>query len=95
MKLQDEVKAEELPKVPETLSVNAGEIEIRKAFEETAVRNIQAVIAFSNETRKLVKLLEDKITFLTNDLISQKAAHEQTKKQLAHVQTKLFAGGTS
>jgi hypothetical protein len=41
--------------------MEAGEKEMRKAFEEVTTRNVQAAINYSTETRKIVRELEKKV----------------------------------
>jgi predicted RNase H-like nuclease (RuvC/YqgF family) len=77
------------------MKVDAGEKELRKAFEETTKRNISAMIEHGNETRKLVRELEEKIQFLQNALQSREEDIKQLRIQLASIQTKLFSGGTA
>jgi len=77
------------------MKVDAGDKELRKAFEETTKRNINAMLEHGNETRKLVKELEEKIQFLQNALQSREEDVKQLRIQLASIQTKLFSGGTA
>jgi len=74
--------------------MEAGEKELRKAFEDVTTRNVKSTIEFSNETRKIVKELESQVQLLLNELSVQKAQMDQFRIQLAGVQTKLFSGGT-
>lgn len=69
--------------------------EIREAFEATTNKNIKAVIQFTEDTRKLVRELENKVQFLQNDLISRHEEIKQLKIQNASILTKLVRGGTS
>lgn len=68
--------------------------ELRKIFEETTTRNLKMVVAYSEETRKIVRNLEEKILCLQQILIEQNKTIELLKLQLSNVQTKLYSGGT-
>ena len=68
--------------------------ELREAFEETTRRNITAVIEHGNETRKIVRELEEKVQFLQNAVHSRDEDIKQLRIQLVSIQTKLFSGGT-
>ncbi len=70
------------------------DLELRKAFEDTSKRNINAMIQHGNETRKIVRELENKVTFLQNALQSREEDIKQLRIQLASIQTKLFRSGT-
>lgn len=72
----------------------SGEKEAKKAFEEVTTRNVKTMIAYSKDTRELVRTLEDKITLLEGISRNQIEIINALKVQLAQVQTKLFAGGT-
>ncbi len=68
--------------------------EIYQAFENTTKRNIDAMIQHGNQTRTIVRELENKVQFLQNALASREEDIKQLRIQLASIQTKLFAGGT-
>ena len=70
------------------------EVEIRRAFEETTNRNIKTIQGHSNETRKIVRDLEYKITQLEKTIETQNVNIKNLKLQLSHLQTRVFKGGT-
>jgi len=72
-----------------------GDKELRKAFEEVTTRNVNTTISHSNETRKLVRELEQKVISLQNTIMSRDNDIVLLKKQLATIQTIVFSGGTS
>ena len=74
--------------------MEAGEKELRQAFEEVTTRNVRAAVQYSEETRKLVRQLEDKVTRLEGLIKNQDDAIEQLKIQLLGVQARVFSGGT-
>jgi len=74
--------------------MEAGEIELRQAFEEVTTNNVKATVAFTNETRKLVKELEDKVILLEGRLREQDSTIENLRLQLSSVQQKLYSGGS-
>ena len=75
--------------------MEAGELEMRKAFEEVTTRNVQAAINYSNETRKIVRQLEEKILHL--EALAQAKDQEiaAMRQQIAIIQGKLYSGGTT
>jgi uncharacterized coiled-coil protein SlyX len=77
------------------IKMEAGELELRKAFEEVTTRNVNAAVAHGNETRKLTRELEKKVEKLEGVVREQNATIDSLKLQLSGVQTKLFSGGTS
>ena len=74
--------------------MEAGEREIKQAFEEVTTRNVNTTVAFTQDTRKLFRELEEKVNALQAQVVSQAALLNQFRVQLAGVQTKLFSGGT-
>jgi len=72
----------------------SGDKELRKAFEETATRNIKANVEHSNDTRALVRQLEEKVALLEGYIKQYDEKLEQLQKQITHIQTKVFSGGT-
>ena len=76
------------------IKMEAGEVELRKAFEEVTIKNVQTVINYSKDTRDIVRTLETNIKHLQNNLLSANTEISQLKTQLSIVQAKLFAGGT-
>lgn len=74
--------------------MEAGEKEIKQAFEEVTTRNVQTCIEYSKETRALFRQLEEKVDRLQNQVIAQGELLTQFRIQLASVQTKLFSGGS-
>ena len=72
----------------------SGEREMKKAFEEVTTRNVKTMIAYSKDTREIVRSLEEKVALLEEYNRNQTIIIEALKKQLASVQTKLFSGGT-
>lgn len=72
----------------------AGDKEIAMAFEETARRNILACIEFSNETRRLVTRLEEKVSSLQATIRARDDELNQLRLQLSTIQARVFAGGT-
>lgn len=69
--------------------------EIAQAFEETTRRNIETVIAFSNETREIVRNLEGKIQRIEGMIQNNLIELQQLRGMLAQLQAKAFAGGST
>ena len=70
------------------------EKELRKAFEETTTRNVNAILAHSNQTRKMLRESEKKIESL-NDLIElQNETINLLRTQLVSIQSAFYRSGT-
>jgi len=74
--------------------LEAGELEVKKAFEETTSRNVKACVAHANETRRLLRDIEKKIQDLDNLIRSKDAEIENLKSQISKIQQKLYSGGS-
>jgi uncharacterized protein (DUF433 family) len=75
-------------------NMEAGEKELRLIFEEVTRGNVQAAITYSEETRKLVRNLEEHVKILQNTVLTQNNIIEGFRIQLANIQTMLYSGGT-
>ena len=75
--------------------MEAGEKEVKKALEEVQVRNINTVISFVEESRKLTLAQQIKIDSLNAQLVAQANLLNEFRVQLAHLQTKVFSGGST
>ena len=71
-----------------------GELEIRKIFEDTTTNNVKTGINFANDTRRLFRELEEKVTHLENIVRQQETTINDLRLSLVVIQTKLFSGGT-
>jgi predicted RNase H-like nuclease (RuvC/YqgF family) len=70
-------------------------VDLYKAFEETANRNIQATVDHSNETRRMVGELKNTMEQLHNMILEQNKTIEGLRTQLSAVQQRVYAGGSS
>ena len=59
--------------------------------EETVRRNVEATIAHSNETRKMLRELENKLNLV--EVLTRKC--EILEEQVASMQVKLYSGGST
>jgi hypothetical protein len=75
-------------------NMEAGEKEMRMAFEEVTTKNVKATIDYSNETRKMVRTIEEKVKLLEDMMQSQNKTISDLRQQLAIVQGKLYQGGS-
>jgi len=75
--------------------MEAGEKEVKKALEEVQVRNITTIIAFVEASRKLILAQQVKIDSLNAQSIAQAELLNQFRVQLAHLQGKVFSGGST
>lgn len=76
------------------LEMEAGEKEMRKAFEEVTTRNVTAAIEFSNETRKMVQGLTKKVAHLEQAVIDKDKVINVLREQVVHLQQKMYLGGS-
>lgn len=74
--------------------MEAGEKEMRKAFENVTTRNVKAAVAHSNETRKIVRELEDMVHRLEGTLREQDKKIEMYKQQITSLQAKIYREGS-
>ena len=74
--------------------LDAGELDIRKIFEETTTNNVKAILGHSNETRTLLRDVEEKIKCLENMVLTQQGLLDILRSQIASVQAKIYANGT-
>ena len=75
--------------------MEAGELEMRKAFGEVTTRNVQAAIDYSNDTRKIVRQLEEKILHLEALAQAKDKEIAAMRQQISIIQGKLYSGGTT
>lgn len=68
--------------------------EIYKAFEETTTRNIKMILDHSNQTRKNVKDLENKVEQLNEQIRIQNEIIENLRKLLVNIQVRVYSAGT-
>ncbi len=75
--------------------MEAGELQMRQAFEHVIRGNVKTVIAYSKETRDMVRDFEKKVLDLTNMVSMQNIQISELRQQLSVVQSVLYKGGTS
>lgn len=70
------------------------EKELRKAFENTTIRNVTAIQNYTKETRLIVRDLEKQVKALSNEVGTLKKLFEQHKIQLSVLQQRFYQKGT-
>ena len=75
--------------------MEAGELEVKKALEEVQVRNITTIVKFVEDSRQLILAQQVKIDSLNAQIVAQAELLNQFRVQLAHLQTKVFSGGST
>ena len=75
--------------------MEAGEKEVKKALEEVQVRNINTIVSFVEASRQLILAQQVKIDSLNAQSIAQAELLNQFRVQLAHLQGKVFSGGST
>lgn len=74
--------------------MEAGEKEVKKALEEVQVRNINTIVKFVEDSRQMILAQQIKIDSLNAQIIAQANLLNEFRVQLAHLQTKVFSGGS-
>jgi len=92
MKEQDKMITEEPIKRHEDME--AGELELRKVFEEVTRKNVQVTIEYSKDTRRLVRELEIEIKNMRNTILSKSQEISMLKTQIAQIQGQLYQKGS-
>jgi len=75
-------------------NMEAGEREMRQAFEHVTTNNVKAAVEHSNETRQIVRELEKKVQLLESQRTLDQANIEQLRMLVTNLQTVVFSGGT-
>ena len=71
-----------------------GEKELREIFEKTTINNINAIVAYNEQTQILVDTLEGKVRDLDGVIRQYDTTIDTIRKQLVVLQTKVFQGGS-
>lgn len=74
--------------------VQAGDREVIAGHAETMRRNVIANVEFSQDTRKMVRKLEESVQFLQNTVATQNEVMKNYQIQLAGLLQKQYSGGT-
>lgn len=74
--------------------VEAGDLELMAAFEETITRNVTTIQEYTKETRKLVRELENRVKQLKDLVVQKDTEVKELRQQVSLLQGKLYAGGT-
>ena len=74
--------------------MEAGEKEQRKAFEEVTRRNVIAAIEHGEETRKMVRELQENVRRLQNIILNRERDLESLKIQVVKLLTERYSKGT-
>ena len=74
--------------------MESGELELRKVFEDVTTNNVKATVAHSNETRQMMRVVEEKVILLEGMLRQSDEKIEDLRKLVVNLQMKLYSGGT-
>jgi len=74
--------------------MEAGEREMRKAFEAVTTQNVRTTIDYSKETRKLVRELGENVKELKGMVATRDGELAELRRQLGILQGKIYQGGT-
>lgn len=75
--------------------MEAGELELRKAFEEVTRKNVLVIADYSKDTRRLVRELGDEIKNLRNTIMGKGSEIDLLKSQVANLQAKMYQKGSN
>lgn len=73
--------------------MNETDIDFRKHFEEVTNKNVEAMIDYCKETRKLNYNLESRVESLQNTVMAYDERIKLLTTQISMIQAKLYAGG--
>lgn len=76
------------------VKMEPGELQLRKAFEETTIHNVRLCVNHANSTRILTRELEEKVKHLQNIVINRDAQIDQMQKQIANLLQEKYKGGS-
>jgi predicted RNase H-like nuclease (RuvC/YqgF family) len=74
--------------------MEAGERELKKAFEDVTTQNVRTIQDYTRETRKMVRALSDEVGQLKNMIVTRDEEIAQLRKQIALAQARIYVGGT-
>ena len=72
-------------------NMGSGEKELRQVFEEVTTKNLKTTIDFSQETRKMFRDLEKKVTRLESVVVTQNEINQGLKSHIQTIQAKLYS----
>lgn len=78
----------------EDRKIEAGEFEKVKASEEVTRRNVQSVVQFTNDTRKMVIELRANMDAIQNKMLALNKMLDENRRQLSLLQQQFYAKGT-
>lgn len=79
----------------EERKLEAGEKELGVAFEDATRKNVKSVIQHANDTRGIVREMEEKVKRLENNHQAALAQIAELRKQLSILQGRFYSAGTT
>ena len=70
-----------------------GELELRKVFEETTTKNVRTIVAYTTETRKMFRELEERMHGYEAKISQQAQQIQQLQQQIAQIRGQLYRPG--
>ena len=77
------------------ITMEPGELELRKAFEDVTRNNVKTVIDYTTETRKLIRETQETLVELKRMIAERDSQITQLRQQVSLIQGKLYNGGTA
>lgn len=74
--------------------MEAGEREMKKAFEDVTTSNVRTMIAYCKETRKLVHIFGEEVQELKRMVATRDSELIELRRQLGILQGKIYKNGT-
>lgn len=75
-------------------TLEPGEFELRKAFENTTTNNVRTIIDYSTQTRELIRKTMEEVLELKKMIVAKDTEVMQLRQQVSLLQAKIYKGGT-
>lgn len=75
-------------------TLEPGELQLRKAFEDTTTQNVKTIIDYSTQTRDLIREAEKSIKELKNMIVTRDSDIAELRQQVSILQSKIYLNGT-
>ena len=77
-------------KIKDFRPIEPGELQLRAAFEQATIQNVNTIKDFSEATRKLVKKQDEEILRLRNIVLSQEGVITELRNQIAAIHQRIY-----
>ena len=70
--------------------MEAGEKELREAFESTTTQNVKAILEYSNGTRKMVREVERRLSMVDEVILNLQKRLDEIDKVIAVIRGEIY-----